>query len=158
MTHFRICCSYYFGEWSTCSEGGLWPFLSLHLTTNGYPYHHRWFLDFDGCCHCWPDAHRYGVANIDDDNTCNDNACSWEDMILCWANTKWWFHSLWYWKVWVFSFLFWFIFDHLCIDHYHASLAVFFNPFNVCFSLFTVSAPKLHNKLKCESKVKTSEE
>jgi len=34
----RYSCSYYLGEWSTCSERGLPPFPSPHLTTSGYPY------------------------------------------------------------------------------------------------------------------------
>jgi hypothetical protein len=35
----RYCCSYCFGKWNTCLEGGLPPFPSPHLTTSGYPYH-----------------------------------------------------------------------------------------------------------------------
>jgi hypothetical protein len=30
-------------------------------------------LDFDGCCHCWPNSHRYGAMNIYNDNTCSDD-------------------------------------------------------------------------------------
>jgi hypothetical protein len=83
------CCSYCFGEWSTCSKGGLPPFPSPHLMTNGYPYHHKWFPDFDGCCHCWLDLHIYGVVSIDDDdNTCSDDGCSRKDIIIWWTKIK----------------------------------------------------------------------
>jgi hypothetical protein len=47
-----------------------------------------------------------------------------EDMIMCWVNTKRWLHSLCDWNIWMFSFLFWFIFYLLCINHYHTSLMI----------------------------------
>ncbi len=92
-------------------------------------------MNFDGCCHCWSDLHKYGVANINNDNTCNNNGCSGKNIILCWTNIRRWFHSLCYWNVWVSSFLFWFIFYHLCIKHYRASLVIFFSHVNAYFSL-----------------------
>jgi len=136
MTHFGILLQ--FGEWSTCSEGDLPPFPWPNSTTSGYSYHQRWFSNFDGRYHCWLDSHRYGVASIDDDNTCGNDGCLREDTILHRTNIKWWLHSPCYWNVWVFSFSFWFIFYHLCIDHYRASLAAFFNPVDAYFSLLTM--------------------
>jgi hypothetical protein len=129
--------NYCFGERNTCSKGGLPPFPSPHPMTNGYLYHKKWLLDFDGRCHYWPDSHRYGSMSIDDDNTCNDDGCSGEDIIICQMNTRWWLHSPRYWDIWVFSFPFRFISDHLCTNHYHVSLTIFFNPLNVCFILST---------------------
>ncbi len=41
------------------------------------------------------------------------------------------------------SFLFWFIFCHLCIDHYGASSVIFFSPLNVCFLLSIVCVHSL---------------
>jgi hypothetical protein len=128
----RYYCSYCFEEWSTCSKGGLPPFPSPHVTMSGYFYHHKWLPHFDGHCHCWPDLHKYGAINIDEDNTCSDDGCLGEDIIICWRSTWQWFHSLCYWDVWMFSFLFWFIIDCLCTYHYCASLAVFFSSFDVC--------------------------
>jgi hypothetical protein len=106
------CCSYCFGKWNTCSEGGLPPFLSPHLTTNGYFNYRKWLPYLDGHCHCRPNSHKYGVVSIDDDNTCSDNGCSKEDTILHRTSTRRWLHSPCYWNIWVFSFLFWFIFNH----------------------------------------------
>jgi hypothetical protein len=131
------CCSYCFGKWSTCLEGGLPPFPLPHLMTNGYSYHHKWFLNFDGHCHCWFDSHIYDAMNIGDDNTCSNDGCSRKGKILCWMNTRWWFHSPCHWDILLFSFLLWFTFDHLCIDHYYVSLAIFFSPFDAYFSLLT---------------------
>jgi len=71
----RYCCSYYFGEWNTCWERGLPPFLLSHLTTSGYPYHWRWLLNLDGHCH-YPNLHRYGATNIDNNNTWNGDGRS----------------------------------------------------------------------------------
>jgi len=93
--------NYCFGEWSTCSKGGLPPFLSQHPMTNGYLYHKRRLMNFDGHCHCWPKSHRYGSTNINDDNTCSNDGCLWKDMIIHQMNTKWWFHSPCYWEIWV---------------------------------------------------------
>jgi hypothetical protein len=89
---------------------------------------------------------KYGATNINDDNTCNNDGCLGEDMIICWASIKWWFHSPCYWDIWVSSFSFWFIFDHLCIDHYCMSSIVFFNPFDACFLLLIVH---VHNPTMC---------
>ncbi len=99
--------NYYFGEWNICLKGGLPPFPSPHLTMNGYPYRHKWFSDFDGRCRCWFDLHKYGVLNINDNNTCNNDGCSRKDMIIHQMNTKSWFHSLCYWDIWMSSFSFW---------------------------------------------------
>jgi hypothetical protein len=74
-------------------------------------------------------------VGINNDNTCNDDGCSREDTILCQINTKLWFHSLYYWDVWVFPFLFQFIPDQLCTNHYHMSSMVIFNPFYAHCSL-----------------------
>jgi len=138
----RYCCSYCFGKWSTCSKGGLPPFPSPHPIMSGYFYYQKWLLYFDGPCHCWLDSHRYGAMNINNDNTCNDNGCLGEDMILRWTNIKWWLHSPCYWNAWVFSFLFWFIPNHLCTDHYRMSLAIFFNPLDVHVPLSTTCVHK----------------
>jgi len=40
--------------------------------------------------------------------------------------------------MWVFSFSFWFMFDHLCIDHYHVSSTIFFSFLNAYFLLLTM--------------------
>jgi len=50
----RYYCKYCFRKWNTCLEGGFPLFPSPHSTTNGYPYHQRWFSDLDGHHHCWP--------------------------------------------------------------------------------------------------------
>jgi hypothetical protein len=102
--------NYCFGKWNTCSKGSLSHFPLPHLTTSGCFYHQRQLLDFNECCHCWSNSHKYGVASIDDDNTCDNNDCLGENMIICWTNVKQWFHSPCYLDVWVFSFLFWFVF------------------------------------------------
>jgi len=143
----KYCCSYCFGKWSTCIEGGLSPFPSSHLTMNGYPYHQRQLPNFDER-HYWPDSHIYGATSIDNDNTCNNNGCLGKNSILCRTNIKWWLHSPCYWDIWVSLFSFWFIFDHLCTDHYRVSSMVFFSPFNVCFSL---SIMCVHSLATCAS-------
>jgi hypothetical protein len=79
-------------------------------------------------CDSWPNSHKYSATNIDDDNTYNNDGCSIEDMILCRTNIKQWFHSPCYWNTWMFTFSFWFILDHLCIDPYRSSLTIFFSP------------------------------
>jgi len=140
--------SYYFEKWSTCLKGGLLLFPSSHPMSSGYPYHQRQLSDLDGCCHCWLDLHKYGVVNIDEDNTCSDDGYLGKDMIIHWANTKRWLHSPCYWNVWVFSFSFWFTFDCLCIDHCGVSLVIFFSPFDVCFLLLIMH---VHNLLTCTS-------
>jgi len=63
-------------------------------------------------------------------------------------NTKKWFHSPCYWNVWAASFLYWFIFYHLCTNHYCTSLTIFFSPFNVCFLLLITH---IHNFTMCTS-------
>ncbi len=92
------CCSYWFGEWNTCSEGGLPLFPSPHLTTSGYPYHQRQLSNLDGYHHCWPNSHKYGAMNIDGNRTCNNDGCLGEDMIIFYANIMQWLHSPYYWK------------------------------------------------------------
>jgi hypothetical protein len=89
----RYYCSYYFRKQSTCSEGGLSPSPSSHPTTSGYFYYQKWFSYFHGPCHCWSDLHKYGAMNINDYNTCSNDGCLGEDMILHQTNIKWWFHS-----------------------------------------------------------------
>jgi hypothetical protein len=74
------CCNYYLGKWNTCSKGGFPPFPSPHPTMNGYFYHQIWLLDLNGCCHCWPNSHRYGVTNINNNNICNNDGCSKKDV------------------------------------------------------------------------------
>jgi hypothetical protein len=93
------CRNYFFGKWNTCLKGGFPHFLSPHSITSGCPYHQRRFLDFDGCYHCWSNLHRYGSSSIDDNNTCNDDGCLGEDMIIHQASTKQWLHSPCYWNV-----------------------------------------------------------
>jgi len=121
-------CNYCFGKWNTCSKGGLPLFPSLHSTMNRYLYHQKWFLNLAKHHHCWPNLSKHGAMSIDDNNTCNDDGCSRKIMIMHWTNIRWWLHSLCYWNVWVISFLFWFIFDRLFIDHYCVSLVFFFSP------------------------------
>jgi hypothetical protein len=65
--------SYCFGKWNTCSKGSHSPFLLPHLTTSGCFYHQRQLLNFNYCCHCWCNSHRYGAMNINDDNKCDDD-------------------------------------------------------------------------------------
>jgi len=77
--YYHSCCS---RKWNACLEGGFPPFPSPHLTMSGYPYHQRQLLNLDGHCYCWPDSQKYGATNIDNDNTCNDDGCSREDMII----------------------------------------------------------------------------
>jgi hypothetical protein len=111
--------------------------------TNGYTYHHRWFPDVDGRCHYWSNSRKYGVANINNNNTCNNDGCLGKDTIICWAGTRQWFHSPCYWNVWVISFLFWFIFYHFCTEHYCTSSTIFFSLFNACFLLLTTHVQSL---------------
>jgi len=139
---------YCFIKWNICSEGGFPPFPSLHPTTSGYPYHQRWLLNLDECRHCSPNLYKYGAMNIDDDNTCNNDGCSRKDMIIRWASIKQWLQSPCYWDAWVFSFLFWFSFHHLCTNHYHTSPLVFFSPLDACFLLLTMH---VHNLVACAS-------
>jgi hypothetical protein len=122
---------------------------------SGYPYHQRWFRNFDEHHHCWPNSHTYGASNIDDNKTCNDDGYIGKDMIIHWASTRYsqWFHSSCYWNVWVFSFSFWFIFNNLCMDNYRTSFVVFFNPFDASFSLLTT---RIHNHATCASHIDSS--
>jgi hypothetical protein len=138
--------NYYCGEWNTCLEGGLPPFPLPHPMTNGYFYHQQWLPDLDGRCHYWSDLHKYGVANIHDYNTCNNDGCLGENIITCWVSIRKWLHSPCYWNVWLSSFSFWFIFYHLCTDHYCASLTIFFSLFDACFLLLTTC---VHNLVVC---------
>jgi len=140
--------SCYFGEWLTYLEGGFPYFPLPHLTMTGYPYHHKWFSDFDGHCHYWFDSNRHGATNVNDEITCNNVDCLGKDTIICWVNNRRWLHSPCYWDVWVSSFLFWFIFYYLCIDHYRTSSTVFFSPFNACLLL---SITHVHNLAMCIS-------
>jgi hypothetical protein len=141
-------CNYCFGEWSTCLDGGFSPFPSSQSTTSGYSYHQRWCLNFDGCCQCWFNSHKYGVVSIDDDNTCSNNGYSGEYTILRRMNIMQWFHPPCYWDVWMFSFSFWFIFYRSCTYHYCTLSTVFFNPLDVYFSL---SIACVHNLVVCTS-------
>ncbi len=86
------------------------------------------------CCHCWPDSNRYNATNIDNNNTCNDDGFLVKNTIIQQVNIRQWFHFPYYWKIWVFSFLFSFIFDCLCTNQYHVSL-VFFSPLDAYFLL-----------------------
>jgi hypothetical protein len=117
--------------------------------TNGYPYHQIRLPDLAGCCHrhCWFDLHTYGVRNINNNNTCN-NGCLIEYTIIHWRNTRRWLNSPCYWDVWVSSFLFWFIFDNLCTNHYHASLTKLLHPLDACFLL---SITCVHSPTMCAS-------
>jgi hypothetical protein len=124
------------------------PFSSPHLMTSGYLCHQRRLLNLDECCHCWSNSYKYGAMNIGDNNTCNNDGCSRENTIIRQTNIKRWLHSPCYWDVWVYSFLFWFIFYHLCTNHYHTSLVVFFSPLDACFLLLTTH---VHNLVACTS-------
>ncbi len=148
----RYCCSYCFGKWNTCLEGGFPPFPSPHPMINGYPYHQIWLSNFDGCYHCWPDLHKYGATNINDNNTSSDDGYKKKNTILCQTSIRWWFHSPCYWDICVFSLSFWFIFNYLCTYYYRMSSVVFSNPFNVCFSLSTTC---VHSPTTCASHSKT---
>ncbi len=92
--------------------------------------------------------HRYSATSINDNNTCSDDSRSKKDTIICWANIGQLFHSFCYWDVWMFSFLFWFIFYRLCIDHYCASSTIFFSSLDACFLLSTTC---VHNPITCAS-------
>jgi hypothetical protein len=129
-------------------EGGLLPLFSSHPRSSGYPYHQGQLLDCDGHHHYWFNLHKYGATNIDDDNTCSDDGCSWKDTIIHWASTKHWFHSPCYWNVWVSSFLFLFIFDCLCTYHYGSSTTISFNPLDACFLLLIAH---VHGLATCTS-------
>jgi len=147
-------CNYCFGEWSTCSKGGLPPFLSSHAPNDKWiSLSQELFMNFDGHCHCWPNSHRYGSTNINDDNTCSDDGCLGKDMIIHRMNNRWWFHSPCCWEIWVFSFPFRFIYDHLCTNHYCKSLAIFFSPLNVCFLLSTTC---VHSHAACTNHIDSS--
>ncbi len=63
-------------------KGEFSHFPSPHPTTNGYPYHQIWFLNFDGHCHCLPNLHKYGATSINDNITCSDDGYSKEDKII----------------------------------------------------------------------------
>jgi hypothetical protein len=90
---------------------------------------------------------QYDTMNIDDNiNTCNNDGCLIKYTIICWTNIKWWFHSPCYWNIWVFSFSLWFIFDHLCINHYRTSSLIFFNCLDAYFLLSTTH---VHNLATC---------
>lgn len=107
-------------------------------------YHQRRLPNFHGCCHCWPNLHKYGAVNIDDDNTYGDDG--WlvrRNMIIGQTSIKWWLHAPCYWDIWLFSSSFWFISDYLCIDHYCISLVIFFSPFNAYFLLSTMCVHSL---------------
>jgi hypothetical protein len=142
----RYYCSYCFREWSTCLERGFPPFPSPHPTTNGYPYHQISLPYFDGHYHCLPNLHKYGATSINDDITCNDDDYLKEDMTIHWVSTKWWLHSLCYWNVWMYLFLFWFIFYRLCTDRYRMSLAILFSPLDVYLLLSTAH---VHSSTTC---------
>jgi hypothetical protein len=88
----RYYCNYCFRNWNTCSKGGIPPFPLPHLIMNEYPYHQRWILNFDGCCHYWSNSHRYGATSINNNNTCNNDVCLGEDMITHQMSAKQWFH------------------------------------------------------------------
>jgi hypothetical protein len=62
------------------------------------------------------------------------------------TSTNRWLQSLCYWVIWVFSFWFWFIFYHLCIDCYCMSSTIFFNPFDACLLLLKAH---IHNHVMC---------
>jgi len=141
-------CNYCFGKWSTCSKGGLPPFLSPHPMTNRYPYCQKQLLNLDGHHHCWFNSHIYGATNTNNDNKCNNDGYSGKDTMKHWRNTKQWLHSPCYWNIWMSSFLFWFIFYHLCLDHYHTSSTVFFSPLN---AWFLISTTHVHSLAMCLS-------
>jgi hypothetical protein len=69
-----------------------------------------------------------------------------KDTIIRWTNTKQWLHSPCYWDIWVSSFLFWFIFYHLCTYHYCTLSKVVFSPLNAWFLLSTT---RFHNLATC---------
>ncbi len=68
-------------SFATPNEG--WIFLSLNMTFRPW-----WTLSL------LTRLAYNDVANIDDDNTCNNDGCLGEDMIICWMSTRRWFHSL----------------------------------------------------------------
>jgi hypothetical protein len=125
MTHFRILLQLLFWRAKHLFKGSF-PTFSFTTFVNEWTF----FLLETISIHCdsWPNSHKYGAMNIYDNNTYNDDGCSGEDTILCRTNSRRWFHSPCYWNIWMLTFSFWFILDHLCIHHYHSSLAIFFNP------------------------------
>jgi hypothetical protein len=70
------------------------------------------------------------------------------NMIICRTSIGRWLHSPCYLDIWVFSFLFWFIFYHLCTYHYCASLTIFFSPLDVD-SLLLIT--RVYNLAMCVS-------
>jgi hypothetical protein len=62
-----------------------------------FPHHIRWWMDIlitrDGIHTLMDivivDSHRYNVTNINNNNTCNDDCCLGENMILHWTSTRW---------------------------------------------------------------------
>jgi hypothetical protein len=83
----RYSCNSWFGEWNTYSKGGLPPFPLLHLTMNGYHYHQGWLLNLDGCHHYWPNLHKYGATNINDNRTCSNDDYLRKNTIIHWTST-----------------------------------------------------------------------
>jgi hypothetical protein len=57
----RYCHNYCFGEWNTCSKGGVPPFPSPHPTMNEYLYQQKQLSNLDECHHCLFNSHKYGV-------------------------------------------------------------------------------------------------
>jgi hypothetical protein len=119
-----------------------------------FPHHIRWWMNIlitRDDIHILMDIiivdlHRYSAANINDNNTCNDDYYLGKNTILHPISIKRWLHSPCYWNIQVSSFSFWFILDCLCTDHYHTSSKVFFSPLDVHFSLSTTC---VHNTTMC---------
>jgi len=102
------------GEWSSCIESDVSPFLLSYAEMSEYCHHQRWFSNLGKHRHCQFDSYRFGATCFDDDNTCNNDCCLKQNTILHRANAKRWFHYPCHRKLWLSMFSFWFIFYFLC--------------------------------------------
>jgi hypothetical protein len=123
------------------------PFPLSHLTSSQYSYHERQLLDINGCCHSLSYSLEYGIVCIIHNNACNSSCYLWKYKIIYKAHTKIQLHSPCYRDLWLFSFLFRFLFYHLCSRHYSLSSKILLIPtmfisyYQQCF----------HNHLACTS-------
>jgi hypothetical protein len=69
-----------------------------------------------------------------------------KDIIICKTDIMKWFYSLCHRDLWLFSFLFWFLFDFLCSNHCSPSPVVLFNSHNSYFLLLITC---VHSLLVC---------
>ncbi len=80
--HFEILSQLLFWKFEYMFKDRFPPFPSPHPMTSEYPYHQKQLLNLDGRYHYWPDSHKYGATNIDNDNTYNNDGYLRKDMII----------------------------------------------------------------------------